>query len=280
VYPLSETIVDYYLDYKNNPSDLGIHIMHSGSGACDPGHCFGYATRDHYLIHYIIEGRGEYRVGKKTYQLKKGDGFLICPGTSTLYKASNEDPWTYKWVGFNGKATKQILASVGLGENRLIFHYDRDDFLDDCLSRLNEACHTASSHDILLIGYLFLFLGKLHEQYESEESRIIANRKSHFDEAVKYIQMNYTQNIKVSDIADYVGIDRSQLYRIFMHNSNISPKQYLTDYRIVRASILINTTDLTFQEISNSVGFEYCSHFYRLFKQHFGMTPSAYKLQH
>ncbi|MFA9380652.1 MAG: helix-turn-helix domain-containing protein, partial [Acetanaerobacterium sp.] len=125
-----------------------------------------------------------------------------------------------------------------------------------------------------------LFLGKLHEQYESDETKMIANKKSHFDEAVKYIHMNYAQNIKISDIATYVGIDRSQLFRIFKQNINLAPKQYLIDYRIVCASILINTTDLTYQEISNSVGFEYCSHFYRMFKRHFGVTPSEYKLKY
>lgn len=277
---MSDQIMDYYLDYKNNQSDTGIFILHSGAQACAPGHCFGYVTRDHYLIHYITSGSGEYRVGGKIYQLKKGDGFLIWPNSSTLYKATNHDPWTYQWVGFNGKACKKTLESIGLNENKPIFHYDKDDFLEECLTKLNEACRTSSSHDILLIGYLYLFLGKLHEQYKSDETKIIANKKTHFDEAVKYIQMNYTQNIKISDIATYVGIDRSQLFRIFKSNINISPKQYLIDYRIVRASILIDTTDMTFQEISNSVGFEYCSHFYRLFKKHFGITPSVYKLKY
>ncbi|MFA9379743.1 MAG: AraC family ligand binding domain-containing protein, partial [Acetanaerobacterium sp.] len=97
-------------------------------------------------MHYVTSGSGEYRVGEKIYQLKKGDGFLILPNSSTLYKATNDDPWTYKWVGFNGAATMRILESVGLNENRPIFHYEKDDFLEDCLTKLNQACRTSSSN--------------------------------------------------------------------------------------------------------------------------------------
>lgn len=274
---MDKVIEDYFLDCNYNHSELGIFILHTGFQVCGPDHCYGYATRDHYLIHYITEGNGEYHVGKKTYHLKKGDGFLICPGVSTLYKATNKNPWSYQWVGFNGKAVKQIFKSICLDENKLIFHYDKDEFLKDCLTKLDNASHASLGDNILPIGYLLLFLGKLHEQLDFEMPKIVANNKSHFDEALKYIQINYLDNIKISDIANHIGIDRTQLFRIFIDNIHISPKQYLMNYRINHAGILIDSTDLSFKEISDSIGFEYCSHFYRLFKQHYGMTPSEYR---
>lgn len=275
---MDEKFVDYFLD-TNHQSCLGLQILHAGEQNCPPNHCFGYAKRNHYLIHYILSGQGEYRVGNKVFQLGKGDGFLICPEVSTLYKAANDDPWSYKWIGFSGDNAKKAIEYVGLNESRLIFHYDKDDALTICFNKLEELCDKNVNNEMLLAGYMLLLLGNLKEQYKPAEAKEASRKRNHFDEATKYIQMNYAQNIKIDDIADHVGITRSQLYRIFKESAKISPKEYLMNYRLDCSTILIHTTNLSFKEIADSVGFEYTSHFYRMFKQHFGITPSEYKLR-
>jgi AraC-like DNA-binding protein len=274
---MDEKFVDYFLE-KKCISNQWLQVLHAGEHNCPPNHCFGYAKRKYYLIHYIMSGRGEYRVGNKTFQLGKGDGFLICPDISTIYKADSKDPWSYKWVGFNGNTAKTVLEDVGFNENRLIFHYDKDDILIDCLDKLKELCNNGINNEMILTAYLLLILGNIKEQCRPAEAKEISRKKNHFDEATKYIQTNYTKNIKIDDIAGFVGITRSQLYRIFKKAVKISPKEYLMNYRLDCSTILIHTTSLSFKEIAYSVGFEYTSHFYRMFKQHFGVTPSVYKL--
>lgn len=273
---MDTSIKDYYLE-PGEPSPLGIQVLHAGEQHCPPGHCFGYATRTHYLIHYVVNGCGEYRVNHKTYPLKKGNGFLILPGASTFYKASDTDPWTYRWVGFNGKAAKKFLNDAGLNENCLLYHYEADDFIDDCLVKLQQSCQITSGNDLVRTGYLLLILGKLQGQRVLAEAKSQEGKSNHFDKAAKYIQSNYMRNIRITDIADFVGVDRSQLYRIFEDTVHFSPKEYLNHYRLDCAGILIHTTDLSFNEVASSVGFEYSSHFSRLFKEHFGITPSEYK---
>jgi AraC family transcriptional regulator of arabinose operon len=274
---MDKVFVDYFLN-TNYKSSLGLRILHAGEQNCPPNHCFGYSKRDHYLIHYILSGHGEYRVGKKVFQLGEKDGFLICPEANTLYKASNDDPWSYKWVGFSGNSCRKILGDVGLGENRLIFHYDKDDALTECFNKLEELCYTDTNNEMILASYLLMLFGNLQGQYRPDKTKEGPPQRDHFDEATKYIQMNYPQNIKIDEIARHVGITRSQLYRIFKRSAKVSPKEYLMNYRLDCSTILMHTTNLSFKEIADSVGFEYTSHFYRMFKKHFGVTPSAYKL--
>ena len=78
-----------------------------GIEVCKSSHSFGPAIREQYIIHYILDGKGIYKVGDKVYNLEKNQGFLICPGDLTYYETENDDPWTYIWVAFNGIKSEQ-----------------------------------------------------------------------------------------------------------------------------------------------------------------------------
>ena len=92
-----------------------------GIEVCKSSHSFGPAIREHYIIHYILDGKGIYKVGDKVYNLEKNQGFLICPGDLTYYEADNDDPWTYIWVAFNGIKSEQYLKYANLSLEYLIF---------------------------------------------------------------------------------------------------------------------------------------------------------------
>lgn len=79
-----------------------LQLLHYGTEACTPGHHFGPAMRDYYKIHYVLNGKGTFEVAGKTYQLRKGQGFLIVPHFVVHYKADQDDPWEYSWVAFQG----------------------------------------------------------------------------------------------------------------------------------------------------------------------------------
>lgn len=45
--------------------------------------------------------------------------------------------------------------------------------------------------------------------------------------------------LTVTDVAAFVGIDRSHLYTVFKQTLGVSPKEYLTEYRLRRACALL-----------------------------------------
>ena len=69
------------------------------------------------------------------------------------------------------------------------------------------------------------------------------------------IGTNYSYPITVEDIADYVGISRSHLFRSFQNYVRKSPKEYLSEYRIKQACHLLKETTLSVSAIAYSVGF-------------------------
>ena len=67
----------YKNSYKVTEKELvSLSVYNVGFQRCDSLYQWGPGIRDHYLIHYIISGKGFYKIGKRTYELQAGDSFL------------------------------------------------------------------------------------------------------------------------------------------------------------------------------------------------------------
>ena len=116
---------DYRLFFPETDRFPELRLRHCGYEKCAPGHSFGPAVRGSFLIHIVLEGRGSYMVNQQTYRLGAGDGFLILPELQTFYKADDDDPWTYVWIGFEGRSAEDVIHDMGLGRESLVFHSSR-----------------------------------------------------------------------------------------------------------------------------------------------------------
>ena len=94
---------------------------------------------------------------------------------------------------------------------------------------------------------------------------------------VQFIQGNYCNPIKVTDVADYVCINRSYLYTLFRNSTGMSPQQFLTTFRITKATELLQLTDLPIESIALSCGYTDPLVFAKAFKQMKNMSPSIYR---
>lgn len=259
-------------------ANMDLNMYQCGFEDCVSGHFYGPAVRDHFLIHYVIKGKGFYQVGEKTYHLGAGQGFLICPDIVTFYQADLAEPWSYAWVGFNGLKARQHLKEAGITAENPIFCYDRDDFIKDCLFKMIEAGKMKKGRDIRLLGLLYLFLSQLVEAlndgsgYEDENRSEIYAKK-----ALEYIGMNYSRKISIAGIADYIGLDRSYFCSVFKAYLHVPPQEYLEKYRINKSCELLRKNNLTIGDVARSVGYEDPLHFSKVFRKVKGLSPRAYK---
>ena len=93
----------YKQSFKQNYTDnVELSIFNCGLQSCERGYTWGPGVRDHYLIHYVVDGKGTYTVNNTVYELRAGDIFLAKPSQLITYSADKEEPWEYYWVGFNG----------------------------------------------------------------------------------------------------------------------------------------------------------------------------------
>ncbi len=96
-------------------------------------------------------------------------------------------------------------------------------------------------------------------------------------EAVTYIHKNYRENVKLSDVAKYVGMNESYLSRLFKKNLNINFVDYLNQIRIQQAKELLNNPELLISDIAYQVGYSNENYFSRVFKAVEGISPRQYQ---
>lgn len=258
--------------------NIDLSLCDRGEMKCKKGHWFGPAIRENYLIHYILRGKGEYRVDGKTYYLNKGQGFLICPNVVTYYQADRYDPWEYVWVGFSGIKAKQFLKEANLDTKNLIFEYTKDKTLKHYMRQLSDIRNLNAGGEQKLLGYLYLFLGKLIEintEFDADYNDRVRN--SYIDDAIRYVKLNYWRKVTVEDIANHLSINRSYLYTLFKNKTSLSPQQFIIQFKMKKACELIDKTTLSISEIARSVGYEDPLIFSKIFKKTIDKSPTYYK---
>lgn len=266
----------FYIAQYNN-TDLNMYRC--GIEDCLPGHSWGPAIRDHYIIHYIIGGKGIFQARGLTYHLEKGYGFLICPNTIVYYAADAKEPWSYTWVGFHGLKAETYLNLANLSIGNPIFRYDKDDFLLNCFKQMINSMNLTKGREARLIGLLYTLLSQLIECADDNKSHKKKKniKEEHLKKAVEYIAMNYSREISIGNIATHVGLDRSYLYSIFKQYLSTSPQGFLINFRMDKACELMLDPSLSIGDIARSVGYEDPLLFSKVFKKIKGASPREYR---
>ena len=265
-----------YIFSNDFTRNIDAMIYTCGYENCAPGHSYGPVMRNGYLIHYILSGCGIYKARGKIFHLKEGDAFLICPEELIYYEADRKQPWSYTWIGMQGIKVKGYLERTSLLKS-LVFHYDQDDRMRLCHEKMFEADQIKNNKDLIMNSIMYEYLFLLARKFPGGLPEENKKKAGYVDEALKYIESAYCDPITVQDIAGRLNINRSYLSRLFRTITGISIQDYLLDYRIRQACILLKNSDLSIRTIAHSVSYMDALYFSRLFHRKKGMTPSEYR---
>jgi len=270
------------LEYLKKHS-VELYLSYCGMEECYPGHSYGPTKRTEYLLHYIIDGKGIFEADGKTFHLGKNYSFIIYPDEITYYKADQNNPWTYIWIGFGGIKAETCLNYASLTKENRVCQFDCGSRLVEYVKGMLKASQLTYANDLKREAYLFLFLSALiHEKhYKGNHDRIYYYPSQvYVEHALEFIDHNFDKKIKVNDIANYIGIDRSYLANIFKKSMGMSPQQYLVNYRLERACGLLKTTSLPISNIATRVGYNDPLSFSKVFKMFYNTSPKAYRMKH
>lgn len=266
----------YKLAFDNEKRG-GLYVNCCGCSRTEPLHSFGPALKPHYIIHYVLSGKGVFRYGDKEYTLEAGYGFLISPDELAFYQADEKDPWTYLWVGFGGSEAAGYLAAMGLSKQHPIFVCERSEELYDIIRDMMDHNTSGMANDLRRNGQLGVFLSIIAGGVDLAERPETDRGNEYVRKAVSFIQSNYCNAIKVTDVADYVCVNRSYLYTLFQNSLGMSPQQFLTAFRIAKAKELLESTTYPIESIALSCGYGDALVFTKAFRNQRGMSPSAYR---
>lgn len=256
-----------------------INLLYCGKEDCTPGWCFGPYVRENYVIHTVTSGTGVYKVNGKVYQLKPGQAFLIYPGAETIYQADPETPWSYMWLGFNGIRGRSVVEEIGFSEGNPVVTLDDTDRISNAIDRILDAGEMTLLNDLKRMEAFYDALTAMIELNTQEKPRNNYTDDRYVNTAIDIIIANYSERVRVADIADKVGINRSYLTSIFKKEMNMSPQEFLINYRLEKAAQMLKATQDPIGSIATAVGYTDPLAFSKAFRKKFNSTPSEYRAE-
>ena len=273
-----------YFSIFPNQRFLELTIYQFGYEKCRPNHSFGPASRNHYLFHYIVSGKGLLISSEdkdnisKHYTVTQGQGFMFYPGQINTYIADSEDPWTYAWIEFDGLQARELLLKAGYSYNHPIYTDKNPAKREQMVEELMYIITHADNPPLELMGHFYLFMHHLIESSAGSHAHNGGSiRDFYVREAMTYIEMHYHKDISVQDIADYCNLHRSYLNRIFKIVMDVTPQQFIIMFRIKKACELLKIDKRPIGEVCVMVGYPDQLSFSRAFKRQMGVSPQTWR---
>lgn len=263
---------------KRQTNDL--YLVHCGQQKCPPGYTYNHKIPNEYHLHFVLNGKGILEINNVVYHIKKNDIFLIPKDIPIHYFADDEQPWEYMWITFDGNMAETYLEYAQISVKKPVAHSEIPiSTYIPMVQSILETSRLTIANEIKRIAYLYEILSTLIEAQNSRNSQkgqYDYSYDTYVNYALQYIKYNYG-HIKVNDIANYIGINRSYLTTIFKKELNVSPQEYLVSFRLKEAAKLLKTTELTITDIAFNVGYENALSFSKMFKQTYGVSPKIYR---
>ena len=121
----------------------------------------------------------------------------------------------------------------------------------------------------ILYQLLARFLKKAMRKKEITDDRI--------EKVVNYIRKNIHNELPIEELANKCYLSKDHFIRLFRKEMHITPTKYINQRKIEQAQLLLITSGLAIKDISFKLAFDDISYFYRLFKEHTGVTPRRYR---
>jgi AraC-like DNA-binding protein len=260
----------------NGPEDLVFY--YAGQEDCRPGHSWN-GVRDHFLVHYILKGRGRVFLKGGERILGQGDGFLVRPGELARYRADEADPWSYAWFAYSGKKAAEVTRGIGVPEDGSVFTCGEDSAFAKTYRR-NVAALSATSEALGQLALLYRILADMKSALAREPASFIpGTRTDAYIEGVnEFIGKNYSRHgAGIEAMATRIGLSRKYLSKIVRERTGKTPKELIVEYRMRKASELLADTNLSVASVAYSVGYEDQLAFSKGFRKRFGISPRAFR---
>ena len=108
-----------------------------------------------------------------------------------------------------------------------------------------------------------------------------SHRSQDLQKVTDFLHSNYASpELSLEQICHETGINRNRLSELLKNGMGTTFKTYLNELRLTEAARLLAQSDLQVTEVGYKVGFGNVSHFNRLFKEKYNLTPLEYRRAH
>lgn len=222
-------------------------------------------------------GAGIVTIAKQTIMLKPKQAILFRPRIAHRYQSKNGSPWQTAFLTFDGLLADQLADFLQLKEFLLISQMSPEliSFIPQTFSDFsNSNGNIISMLDQSVELYHFLMLIRQNALLKKHD----VHNQTIALPIVRYIAQHYAQPISNAQLAKMTRYSITYQNRIFKKIYNVTPLEFLNNYRMRKAKqLLVTHPDWGITRIASQVGFHDPSHFIEKFKQSYQATPAQFR---
>ena len=244
-------------------------------------HSLTFPAHLHYHIEMglVLDGKTDFRVNSKAYELQSGDLFIAFPNQVHEYKTIEKErcilfifspdilPQLSKQFHSTIPATNVIKGAISNSEINFLMNKITDVYGSDVPHK-----------ELIIQGYLLSLFGHIFEKVETydAQSQNIQDVKI-LGSILKYCSQNYDQPLTLSVLEKELHVSKFYISHTLSRKLNIGFNDYINSLRISQACKYLTDGDRSVTEISELVGFNTLRTFNRAFIRHLGVTPTQYR---
>ncbi|MBO4456345.1 MAG: AraC family transcriptional regulator [Butyrivibrio sp.] len=273
----SELVGCDFCKFVNYEDSDDFYLYEVGKNKCKPLYSYEHFVKNRIILHFVVKGKGILKINKQKYDVHERQIFLIPDNTKVFYQADKDDPWEYIWIHIGGPKIPQILKEAGLTPDHPVYtpveHFKKiEDLAMDILKHYKRQYYC--------VGNVYKICDYMIQNSSAREEKDYSKALLYVKNVISYIQLKYSEPIKIDSIASALGLNRSYLSRLFKDATGYSLQEYLLTYRMKMAVKFLEDETASINRIAYMVGYNDTFTFSKAFKRHFGMSPSEYRKTH
>ena len=259
---------------------------------------FSAHLHDEVELVYCEYGEAEFETESADVKLKAGDILFInrliihsCFGAKVptkIYTVNLNMNILNEAVGAPGY--RYLLDFIGEGNVKMqVFNVSDKKNYARFAELITETCEEFRTrrlaYEFVIRSNIYAFFAGLYR-----EGILSPNKQEQFEydkrslamiaDVLRYVEVHYSETIKIEEVSETINVNYCYFCRLFKKATGKTFVEYLNHYRVMVAQRKLleqhkNITDVMFE-----TGFSSHSYFNRIFKQHSGLAPSAYRAKH
>lgn len=235
---------------------------------------------------YVVRGKKMWQSARAKYCVREGEAIFVKKGANVIHQFFEEgfcSLMIFVPDDFITKVVKESSASIAKCpvENTDTVSYV---YLDEVLSAYFSSVLSYFAKEepppgnLLEIKFKELILDLLLSPSNGSLCGYFKSLCDGSKTSIREImQDNFTYNMKLEEFAYLSGRSITSFKKDFINTFNCTPGKWLLKRRLEHAKYLLEVTDKNINELMFETGFENASHFIRVFKQAYGLSPLQFK---
>jgi AraC-like DNA-binding protein len=250
----------------------------------------GFWSSNNYFA-FISSGKKIWRTIYNSYEVSESDILFVKKGATITHQFFDSD-FCAVLMFIPDEFIKDFLKKNNLLLNRSTKNLANQDTVlrveqDELLKTYYESVRSYLSllidppGQVLLLKFeellLSLFSNKKHQAITDYFISLCQNQQYHMN---RVMEENFAFNLRLGNYAQLCHMSLSTFKKLFKQYHNTTPARWLKSKKLELAYQKVIGTDLSISQVSFECGFEDTSHFIRVFKARYELTPLQFRQEY